>query len=141
MSTSADGTRRVLCHLQNSRWTTPVTALGLGLAALLVQSLRGDVGGGVASLVIMSVYAAVLVVFGRRSEVVSLLRGGSSDERRDSITNRALAATGGVLVLVLVGGFLVELARGADDVGLWSGLCGLAGATFAVALAVLSRRS
>src|SRR4051794_36034090 len=141
MSTTSDSTRRLLGRLQRSRWTTPVLGLVIGLVALAVQAARGDLGGGVGSLVIMAVYAAVLLAFGGRSEMVSLLRGGPGDERAGQIMQRALATTAQVLTTVLVVGFLVELARGADDVGVWSWLCALAGAVFLISLAVYSRRS
>ena len=133
--------QRSATRLRRSRWTTPIFAVAVGLLALVIQAARGDVGGGVGSLVIMSIYAVVLMAFGGRFEVVSLLRGDARDERASHLHTRALAATAGVLVPVLVGGFLIELARGASDLGVWTGLCAFSGATFMVSLAVLSRRS
>lgn len=126
---------------KRSRWATPGFAVAFGLVALAVQAARGDVGGGVGSLAIMSGYGAVLLLLGGRFEVVSLLRGDASDERAGQIQNRAMAVTAGVLVPVLVAGFLIELARGAADTSVWSGLCALAGITYGVTLAVLTRRS
>jgi cobalamin synthase len=127
--------------VQRSRWTTPVLGLVIGLIALAVQAARGDLGGGVGSLVIMAVYAAFLLALGGRNEMVSLLRGGPGDERAGQIQQRALAMTAQVLVPVLVAGFLVELARGADDLPVWTWLCSLAGVVYLLALGLLSRRS
>jgi zinc transporter ZupT len=130
-----------LRQAQRSRWGAPIAAVGLGLIALGVQAARGDVGGGVGSVIVMTGYAVVLVLFGGRSEVVSLMRGDATDERANQIQVKALAMTASVLVPVLVAGFLVELARGAADLEVWTWLCALAGAVFLVSLAVLSRRS
>jgi hypothetical protein len=141
MSTMTDPPRGLVERLQRSRWTTPALAVVLGLVALAVQWSRGDVGGGVGSLVILALYAVVLVTFGGRSEVVSLMRGDSDDERAGQIQLRASAATARVLVPVLVGGFLVELTRGGSDLAVWTWLCALAGTVFLVSLAYLSRRS
>ena len=141
MSTTNDQQRGLVGRLQRSRWTTPALGLVIGLVALGVQAARGDLGGGVGSLVIMAAYAAVLLAFGGRSEVVSLMRGDLGDERTGQIQQRALAMTAQVLVPVLVVGFLVELARGAGDLPVWTWLCALAGVTYLLALALLSRRS
>jgi hypothetical protein len=141
MPTPAEQVRAVTTRVQRSRWATPVFAVLLGLVALAIQSARDDVRGGVASLVIMTIFAVVLLLFAGRSETVSLIRGDAVDERRGLIQQKALAATGSVLTTVLVAGFFVELARGADDVMVWSSLCSVAGVTFAASLLVLSRRS
>jgi hypothetical protein len=141
MSTTNEHPEGLVGRLQRSRWTTPALGLLIGLVALAVQAARGDLGGGVGSLVIMAIYAVVLLAFGGRSEVVSLMRGHAGDERAGQIQQRALAMTAQVLVPVLVGGFLVELARGADDLPVWTWLCALAGVTYLIALALLSRRS
>jgi hypothetical protein len=141
MPSRAEPLRSALTRAQRTRWATPASAIALGLVAFAVEAARGDVGGGVGFLVIMTVYAGVLLLFGGRSEVVSLLRGDTGDERASQLQLKALAATGGVLVPVLVAGFLIELARGAADLGVWTWLCSLAGVTFALSLAILSRRS
>lgn len=141
MPTSTEGVPSWPARIQRSRWATPIFAVAFGLVALAIQVARGDVGGGIGSLVIMSLYAVFLVAFGGRIEVVSLLRGDARDERASHLQLRALAATASVLIPVLVGGFLVELARGASDLGVWTGLCAFSGVTFGLSLAVLSRRS
>lgn len=126
---------------RRTRWLVPGVAVALGLVLFVAQAANGDTGGGLASLAIMTGYAAVLAVLGGRSETVSLLRGDTVDERAGLIQLRATAFTGNVLVTVLVGGFLVQVARGSSDTGTWAALCAVAGVSFAGALAVLRRRS
>jgi Na+/H+ antiporter NhaD/arsenite permease-like protein len=63
---------------------------------------------------IFVVYAAFLFVMSPRSEVIALMSGEARDERQRSINEKATAATGGVLILVLVGGFLVATVLGSD---------------------------
>ena len=120
---------------------TPVLALLLGIAALAIELVRGDTGEGLAFFAIMAGYALLLVVLGDHSEMFSLLRGDDTDERARHLQLCASAITGQVVTVVLVGGFLVEMARGAGDVGLWAGLCAVSGATLIASHAVLRRRS
>jgi hypothetical protein len=124
-----------------NRWLVPGLGVLLGLVLFAAQAARGEVRAGLVSLAILTGYAAVLAVLAGRSETFSLLRGDSVDERADLIQQRALAFTGGVLVVVLVVGFLVQVARGADDAITWAGLGAVGGLSYAGALAVLSRRS
>jgi hypothetical protein len=122
-----------------STWVVPATAIAIGIAFFVVQYAHGHHSDAVSSLVIMVLFAAVLAVFGSRSETVSLLRGGAEDERTRHITTRALATTGGLLCLVLPVGLIIQAARGADT-AVWSGLSGLAGLSFVVALAAFKHR-
>ena len=121
MSTPRERLTAAVCRMHRSRWATPAWAVLFGVVALIIQAFNDDLGWGVVSLALMLLFAGALVVLGGRVELAALLRGGPSDERADLITTRALAATGGVLVLVLVAGSFVEMARGSGQVGVWSG--------------------
>jgi drug/metabolite transporter (DMT)-like permease len=123
----------------SSTWVVPATAVVIGVVFFAVQYAHGRHSDAVSSLVIMVLFAAVLAIFGNRSETVSLLRGGDGDERARHIATRALATTGGLLCLVLPVGLIIQTARGADT-AVWSGLCALAGVVFVGALATLKHR-
>src|ERR1700741_3597671 len=63
---------------------------------------------------VLVAYGIVLLV-GRRWDPVSVMAAPQSDERSWMIHTRAAAAAGQVMALVIVGGFLYDLARGAGD--------------------------
>jgi|tagenome__1003787_1003787.scaffolds.fasta_scaffold20536648_2 class 3 adenylate cyclase len=133
MSTTADS--KSLWHrVSRSRWGVPAFAVVFGVGVFVIQAVNGDPAGGVVSLAIMLAYAAVLVAASRRSETVSLLRGEVPDERAEQIQLRAGAATGYLLVTVLVGGFVVCLATGSDQINVWARLCALSGVTYLASL-------
>jgi hypothetical protein len=128
-------------RVRRTRWLVPGVAVALGLVLFAAQAARGATADGLGSLAILTGYGVVLAVFAGRSETVSLLRGDTVDERAGLIQLRATAFTGTVLVTVLVGGFLVQVARGAADTGTWAALCAVGGVSFMGSLAVLSRRN
>jgi hypothetical protein len=68
-----------------------------------------------------------------------LLRGETTDERRNEISKRASVFTLHVLVVVLLGGGLVELIRG-HDAQPWALLCAVGGVSYVVGIVVFSRR-
>lgn len=104
-----------------------------GIAYLVIGLANGRAGFGVAGLVVMLGYGAVLLGFGRRSEVVGLLSNTDLDERRRHLQVRASASTGNVLAVVLVVAFMWALAAGSDYATPLGGLCAVAGATFIIA--------
>ncbi len=97
-----------------SRWFVP----GLGLAIGVVLGTAAAVGGkpdlAVACVAIMAGYAAILLVFGGRSETISVLGGRPADERLQSFDLRATAAAGVTAIVVALIGFLWEVAHGRD---------------------------
>jgi hypothetical protein len=121
-----------------------VLVLGLcvliGLAYLGIGLATDNTGFGVAGLAIMLGYAALLALGRRRSEALGMLAGDLGDERRVALTQRALAFTANVLVVVLVGGFLVTMATSSDLAGAFAGLCAVAGVSFAAGIVWYSRR-
>ncbi|RYJ04838.1 MAG: hypothetical protein EON52_14700 [Actinomycetales bacterium] len=121
-------------------WLVPGACFLLGVGMLVIQVARDEPVLGAVMLAIMWGYGAVVVALRRRTEIGVLLGGGANDERRSAIQVRALAVTGQVLIVVLVAGFLVQLARGADT-DPWVGLGALGGATYLLSLVVVSARS
>jgi len=94
------------------RLAVPVTALVLGAAAWAAQAIGGDARAGAISFAIMAAYAAVVFAFSSRSDLARVLAGNAPDERYRAIDQRALAGTGLVLIVYVIGGFLWEQAHG-----------------------------
>jgi hypothetical protein len=121
------------------RWWMPAFALFLGVAMLVAFSIGDNVTEGLISFGVMAAVAVGVVVFGR-SETVSGLSGPGRDERGAMIDIHATALSGMVLIAVIIGAFLVDIASGGD--GNPYGLLGaLAGITYIVAVAILRARS
>ncbi|HYL08047.1 MAG TPA: hypothetical protein VEU76_05830 [Candidatus Udaeobacter sp.] len=94
------------------RLAVPVTAVVLGAAAWAAQAIGGDVRGGAISFAIMGAYAVLVFVLATRSDIAGVLAGNAPDERYRAIDLRALAATGLVLIVYVIGGFMWEQAHG-----------------------------
>jgi Na+/H+ antiporter NhaD/arsenite permease-like protein len=121
------------------RWGFPVFCVVLGLV-LAGAMWAGGQPGGWWVLGLFVAYGGVLFFLSPRSEVASLLTGEARDERQRSINDRATAATGMVLIWVLVIAFVVSVAVGSDLAFVFSALSALAGLTWLTALLVLTRR-
>lgn len=121
-------------------WVVPGVAVVLGLVMLGIQIAQDDLVLGLVLLAIMWGYGLVIVVLRRRTEIGELLGGGVTDERRQAIQVTALAVTGQVLIVVLVGGFIVQMARGGDTQP-WTSLGALGGVTYLLSLVVMRARS
>jgi hypothetical protein len=120
------------------RWWMPAFSVFLGLLMLGAFWIGGDPGQGAGALGVMVVLGAVFL-FGRRSETLQGLGGPGRDERWEKIDIHATALTGLVLISVVIGAFLVDVASGGD--GNPYGLLGaVAGVTYIVAVAVLRAR-
>ena len=89
---------------------------------------------------IMVAYGLILLA-GRRWDPIAVLSAPGQDERAAQVHTRAAAAAGQVLALVIVGGFLYDVARGAVDHSIWTPLGGVFGVTYLVALFTAMRRS
>ena len=92
----------------------PVVAVALGGAMMAAAWAGGKPGLGAGMLAIMGGYAALLLLLGGRSGVVGVMGGRPADERYRSFDLRATAFAATVVAVVVVGGFLYELARGGD---------------------------
>jgi hypothetical protein len=124
--------------MTRTKWFLPAFCVALGAAVLTAQWIGGNLHGGLLSLAAMSVFA-LAILFGGRSETVRGLRGDGRDERFRMIDVHATALTGTVLVLVLSGIWLVELARG-NDGSPYGELMAVAGLTYLAAIAFLRWR-
>jgi hypothetical protein len=101
---------------------------------LAAQWVGGNPRAGLESLGIMAGFGLLLLV-GGRSETIRGLRGDGRDERFALIDLRATAFAGNVVILAVIVGWLVELARGHD--GRTFGLLGaVGGIAYVVAIAV-----
>jgi hypothetical protein len=122
-----------------SRWWMPLLALGLGGLVFAAMAVGGDTAAGVQSFGVMAAVAA-LFYFGGRSDTLRGLGGPGRDERWSSIDLRASAFAGLVVITVVAGAWLWELAQG-DDGSPYSQVLAVGGIAYVLAVAVLRRRS
>ncbi len=90
----------------------PAVGVALGAALFVASAIGGQPEIGVGMFAVMAIYSGVLVVFGRRSETIAILRGRPADERLASFNNLATAVAGTVAILVAIVGFLWAIAHG-----------------------------
>jgi multisubunit Na+/H+ antiporter MnhB subunit len=124
---------------RSSQWLMPLVNLVLGGAILVARAMEDDLTGGLIWFAIFAAVAALYAV-GGRSEPAREALGELQDERDEMINTRALAAAGLVLIVALTGCVLFELARGHDP-SPYTQLVAGGGATYAVTLLILRRRS
>jgi hypothetical protein len=117
----------------------PAFSVFLGLLMFAAFAIGDDVREGLVSLGIMVSLAVGILVFGR-DETIAGLAGPGRDERWAKIDLTATALTGMVLISLIIGGFLVEVARGEDGQP-WSALGAVGGLSYVLFVAVLRRRS
>ncbi len=124
-----------------SRWTgltTPLVAVGIGVAYLIAGWVGGDLQFGLVGLALMTSVAVVLVLVKGRSETIAGLLD-RRDERINDLDLRANAFVGLVLVVAVITAFVVELARG-NDGSPYAWLGALGGVSYIVALVTLRLR-
>jgi hypothetical protein len=126
--------------IQRSRWFMPAFSIALGLVMLSAFWAGGSPGEGAGALAVMVLAALVFAIGARRSETISGLGGPGRDERWERIDLSANALTGMVLITVVLGAWLWEVASGRDGEP-YTQLAALAGVTYVVAVVVLRRRS
>jgi hypothetical protein len=119
-------------------WATPAVGVVGGLAYLLAASISGHPWLGVELLALMVAFSAAVVLASRRSETVRGLLD-RRDERIVSIDLRATAAAGLALILAVLGGAVVELARGHSGAP-YTWLAALAGVVYLGAVVMLRAR-
>jgi hypothetical protein len=122
-----------------SRWWMPLFSLLLGALILAAMAIGGNTAGGLQGFGVMAAVAA-LFWFGGRSDTLRGLGGPGRDERWSMIDLRASAFAGLVIISVLIGAWLWELANGREG-SPYAQLGAVAGVAYILAVAVLRRRS
>jgi hypothetical protein len=122
-----------------SRWWMPLFSLALGAAIFAAVAIGGDAGQGALSFAVMAAVAA-LFYFGGRSETLRGLGGPGRDERWAAIDLRASAVAGFVLITVVLGAWLWEVANG-DDGSPYVQVAAVAVVAYIAAVAFLRLRS
>ncbi len=121
-----------------SRWAMPAVTVGLGGVILVAEVMNENLTSGLVWFAVLAALGA-LYAFGGRFEAVRQARGEEEDEREWLINTRAMALAGTVLVVLLTGAIVFELARG-EDPSPYTQLMAVGGASYAIALLVLRRR-
>ena len=122
-------------RIVHSRWWLPAVSLALGAIMFAAFAIGGDTSGGVQSFAVMAVLALVFAFGASRSETLGGLGGPGRDERWAMIDLRASALAGFVLITVVIGAWLYEIADGQDGRP-YSQLGAIAGVAYVIALAV-----
>jgi hypothetical protein len=94
-----------------NRWFLPGVAVVLGLGLWGASWAGGHPGEGAVSFAIIAAFGAVFVL-GGRSETIRGMRGDGRDERWAMIDLRATAFAGLAVIIAIIVGFFIELARG-----------------------------
>jgi hypothetical protein len=92
-------------------WVTPAFGVLMGVVYFIAAAISGHPLLGLALFGLMAVFSAAVVLVSRRSETVRGLLD-RRDERMVGIDLKATAAAGLAVILGVIGGAVVELARG-----------------------------
>ena len=121
-----------------SRWFLPAFCLLLGAVVMLAGWLGGQLAVGLTGLVVMACLGLFAALAGG-SETIRGLRGDGRDERFAQIDLRATTITRLVLIVAVITGWLVEIARGHSGSPFdWLGAVG--GSTHILAVPILRWR-
>jgi hypothetical protein len=95
----------------SSQLAVPVIAAAIGIAYLVAGLAGGQTRFGVTGFLVMIVFGGAMWLLRGRSETVKGLLD-HRDERINDMDLRATAAAGAVVLVVTIGAFVVEVARG-----------------------------
>jgi hypothetical protein len=140
MSTATNARGDAMSRLYRTRWFMPSFALFLGLVMLGAFWIGDNLTDGLVSFGVMACVAALFYFGARRSETLAGLGGPARDERWAQIDVHATALAGIVVILVIIGAFLVEVAQGHDG-SPYSALGAIGGVAYILAVALLRWRS
>jgi hypothetical protein len=125
-------------NYMRSRYFMPLFTLFLGALVFTAFAIGGDLTNGLFAIPLFVGIAAVFF-FARRNETIQGLGGPGRDERWALIDLTATAATGAVLIAVVIGCWLVEIAKGHDG-SPYGQLGAVAGLAYILAVAILRKR-
>ena len=125
-------------NYMRSRLFMPLFSLFMCALVLAAFAIGGDVTNGLFAIPLFVGIAAVFF-FARRNETIQGLGGPGRDERWAMIDLTATAATGAILILVVIGCWLVEIAKGQDG-SPYAQLGAVSGLAYIVAVAILRLR-
>jgi hypothetical protein len=140
MSTTTNSRDDAVKRLYRTRWFMPAFSLFLGALICGAYWIGDEPGLGAGALALMAVLAAVFYFGGRRSETLAGLGGPARDERWERIDIHATALAGLVVLLVIIGAWLVEVAQGRDG-SPYTQLGAVGGLAYVLAVAFLRWRS
>lgn len=120
------------------RWYVPAVATLIGVAYLIAGVVGDDLRFGVFGLLLMLGVAGAMLLASRRSETVKGLLD-RQDERIRSIDNDATMFAGTAVIIAVIVGFVIEIARGQDGVP-YAVLGAIGGVAYVGALIVLRLR-
>jgi len=98
-------------RFMRSRWFMLAFSVALGGVVLLASWLGGSLASGLIGLAVLTGFG-LFVSLASGSETIRGLRGDGRDERFALMDLRATAITGQVVIIAVIVGFLVEIARG-----------------------------
>jgi len=116
-----------------SRWFMLAFSIALGGVVLLASWLGGSLASGLIGLAVLTGFG-LFISLASGSETIRGLRGDGRDERFALMDLRATAIAGQVVIIAVIVGFLVEIARGHNG-NPYGWLGALAGLSYALAVA------
>jgi hypothetical protein len=120
------------------RWIAPVLAVAAGVAVAATVALRGQTEIGLVTLAVLLGYAVLLGARGGEASHGSHeTYGGGGGGRSGGPHTRAAAATGDVLVAVIMAALIVQALRGAE-IWVLAGLAAVACVTYLVSVLSIS---
>ena len=125
-------------QISRSKWFLPLFSILLGIVFLAAFWIGDDPRSGVGSLAVMAVTGLVFLL-GGRSETIRGLRGDGKDERFTRMDIHATAIAGSAVILAIIAGFTIEVARG-NDGSPYALLGAVAGIAYIVAIVVMRLR-
>ena len=140
MSTTTPDRPDNVNRLYRTRWFMPAFCVLVAALIFVAFAIGGDAASGAYSAAVLLFVGAVFYFGARRSETLAGLGGPGRDERWERIDVHATALSGMVLVLVIIGAWLVEIAQGKDG-SPYAALGAVGGLAYVLAVAFLRWRS
>ena len=126
-------------RMTKNKWFLPAFSVAMGLVLFVAAWIGDDLRRGLSYLAVLTGFG-LIVLFSGRSETVRGLRGDARDERFRMIDIQASAFAGLIVILVLIGAWVVEIARGHEG-DPYARLLAVAGVAYLVAIAFMRWRS